>query len=119
MRFLGVGSLNTLFGFAVYSLLALSDLATWKVLIASNLAGITFNFITTGGLVFSDMSLKRVPRFLIFYGVVFMIYLGLIHWLSPVCGGRIWAMAVIMIPMATLTYLLQVWFVFEVRDKAG
>ena len=47
LRFLLAGGLNTLFGFAVYSLFALSDLSTWMVLIASNLAGIAFNFVTT------------------------------------------------------------------------
>ena len=116
VRFLFVGGLNTLFGFAVYSLLALSALSTWMVLIASNLAGIAFNFLTTGGLVFRDMSLSRVPRFLISYGVIFVIYLVLIQWLSPICGGRIWAMTIIVLPMAVLTYILQSWFVFGVRQ---
>ena len=118
VRFLGVGGLNTLFGFAVYSLLCLSDLSTWMVLIVSNSAGMIFNFITTGGLVFNDMSLARVPRFLFFYGVAFVIQLGLIQMLSPVCGGRILAMAIIILPMATLTYFMQAYFVFRVRGKA-
>ena len=114
IRFLFVGGLNTLFGFVVYSLLALSDLSTWIVLIASNVAGMAFNFITTGGLVFRDTNLARVPRFLISYGVIFVIYLALIQWLSPIYGGRIWAMAIIVIPMAVLTYFIQSWFVFRV-----
>ena len=115
LRFLLAGGLNTLFGFAVYSLFALSDLSTWMVLIASNLAGIAFNFVTTGGLVFRDMSLTRVPRFLICYGVIFVIYLVLIEWLSPVTGGRIWAMTIIVLPMAVLTYFIQAWFVFGIN----
>jgi putative flippase GtrA len=112
MRFLLVGGLNTLFGFAVYSLLALSDLSTWMILIASNLAGLAFNFVTTGGLVFRDMSLARVPRFLICYGVIFVIYLVGIELLTPVTDGRIWAMTIILLPMAALTYLIQSRFVF-------
>ena len=119
VKFLGVGGINTLFGLAVYSLLALSDLSTWMVLVASNLAGIAFNFVTTGGLVFRDMSLARVPRFLICYGVIFVIYLALIEALSPVCGGRIWAMTIIVLPMAVLTYFLQAWFVFGVKHRAA
>ena len=114
VRFLFVGGLNTLFGFAIYSLLALSELSTWLVLIASNLAGIAFNFITTGGLVFRDASPSRIPRFIISYGIIFVIYLLLIQWLSPVCGGRIWAMTIIVLPMAILTYFIQSWFVFGV-----
>jgi len=115
VSFLVVGGLNTVFGFAVYSLFALSDLSTWMVLVASNLAGIAFNFVTTGGLVFRDMSLARVPRFLICYGVIFAIYLQLIQWLSPICGGRIWAMTIIVLPMSVLTYFMQSRFVFGVR----
>ena len=111
-RFLLVGGLNTLFGFAIFSILVLTDLSTWLVLIASNIAGIAFNFVTTGGLVFRDMSLSRIPRFLICYGVIFLFYLMLIELLSPLAGGRIWAMAIIVIPMAVLTYFIQSWFVF-------
>jgi putative flippase GtrA len=112
MRFLLIGGLNTLFGFAVYSLLALSDLSTWMILIASNLAGLAFNFVTTGGLVFRDMSLARVPRFLVCYGVIFVIYLVIIELLSPFTDGRILAMTIIVLPMAALTYLIQARFVF-------
>jgi len=115
LRFLFVGGLNTMFGFAVYSLLALSELSTWIVLIIANMAAIAFNFVTTGGLVFRDMSLSRIPRFLLSYGVIFLIYLLLIQWLSPLFGGRIWAMTIIVLPMALLTYFIQSWFVFEVK----
>jgi putative flippase GtrA len=115
VRFLIAGGLNTLFGFVVFSLLALSGLSTWIVLIVSNLAGIAFNFITTGGLVFRDMSLARVPRFLVCYGAIYFIYLELIQWLSPAFGGRIWAMAIIVLPMALLTYFMLSWFVFGVK----
>ena len=104
-----------MFGFAVYSLLALSELSTWIVLIIANMAAIAFNFVTTGGLVFRDMSLSRIPRFLLSYGVIFLIYLLLIQWLSPLFGGRIWAMTIIVLPMALLTYFIQSWFVFEVK----
>jgi|GEM_PF-629539 putative flippase GtrA len=112
VRFLVVGGLNTLFGFVIYSILALSDLSTLMVLIVSNLIGIAFNFVTTGGLVFRDMSLTKIPLFLICYGVIFVIYLELIQWLSPIFGGRIVAMAIIVLPMAVLTYFMQSWFVF-------
>lgn len=117
VRFLFVGGLNTIFGFTVYSLFALSELPTWAVLVTSNLAGIAFNFFTTGGLVFRDLSISRVPRFLFCYGVIFVIYLELIQWLSPIFGGRIWAMAIIVLPMAVLTYFMQLWFVFEVEKN--
>lgn len=113
LRFLAVGGLNTLFGFVVYSLFALTTLETWLVLIISSVAGIAFSFISTGGLVFRDMGLARVPRFILCYAVIVVIYSQLITWLSPICGGRIWAMAIIILPMSLMTYFLQSWFVFR------
>ena len=112
VKFLGVGGLNTLFGFAVYALFALTELSTFMVLLVSNIAGITFNFFTTGGFVFRDLGLARVPRFLISYGAIFVINLKLLEWLAPLYGGRIWAMAIIVLPMALLSYFIQAWFVF-------
>lgn len=111
-RFLVVGALNTLFGFVVYTLFALTPLPTWLVLIAANIITLSFNFATTGGLVFRQAKLRLIPRFLVGYGVVFCIYLGLIHILSPLVGGRIWAMAIIVLPVAALTYVIQLLFVF-------
>jgi putative flippase GtrA len=118
VKFLGVGGLNTLFGFAVYTLFALTELSTFMVLIVSTLAAITFNFFTTGGLVFRDLGLARVPRFLISYAVIFVINLKLIEWVSPLYGGRILAMAIIVLPMALISYFIQAWFVFRVRMNA-
>lgn len=119
-RFIVVGGLNTLFGFIVYSLLALTPLSTWLVLIVANVITITFNFFTTGGIVFRDLSLSRIPRFILVYGVIFISYLELIQWLSPIAGGRIRAMAFIVLPMAALTYLAQAIFVFGGRaNKIG
>ncbi|MDX3877391.1 GtrA family protein [Achromobacter denitrificans] len=116
LRFLVVGALNTLFGFIVYTLFALTPLPTWLVLIAANIITLSFNFATTGGLVFRQVKLRLIPRFLMGYGVVFGVSLGLIHLLSPLVGGRIWAMAIIVLPMAALAYFIQLLFVF-VRPK--
>jgi putative flippase GtrA len=112
VRFLLAGGVNTLFGLAVYSALALTPLPTWAVLVLTNLLGIGFNFLTTGGLVFRDLGLARLPRFVLCYGLVVLIYWVAIKALSPVVGGRIGAMAVVIVPMTALTYLLQSRFVF-------
>ena len=112
VRFLLAGGINTLFGLVVYSALALTPLPTWAVLVLTNLLGIGFNFITTGGLVFRDLGLDRLPRFVLCYGLVVLIYWVAIKALSPVAGGRIGAMAVVIVPMTALTYLLQSRFVF-------
>lgn len=116
VRFLFAGGLNTLFGLAIYSLLALSNWATWLVLIVAQVAATIFSFITTGGIVFQDMRVNVIPRFIISYSLIFIIYLILIQSLSPVCGGRIWAMVIVVAPMAGFTYFIQSHFVFGVTN---
>lgn len=113
VRFVMAGAVNTLFGLGVYSTLALTFLPTWAVLVLTNLLGIGFNFVTTGGLVFRDLGLDRLPRFVLCYGLVVLLYWVVITVLSPVAGGRIGAMAVVIVPMTILTYLLQSRFVFR------
>ena len=113
VKFLLVGALNTIFGFVVYILFALCELSNLMVLIWSYSTAIIFNFYTMGSFVFSDIGVARMPRFIILYATVLIINLKLIEWLSPIYGGRIPAMAIIIMPMACLIYLMQRWFVFR------
>ena len=112
LRFLIVGGVNTLFGLVVYALLALTAMPTWIVLLISNLIGMIFNFFTTGGVVFSDVSISRFPRFFICYGAIYLIYLELINWLDPILNSRIIAMSIIVLPVTVLSYLILNFFVF-------
>lgn len=113
VRYVFVGGMNTVFGFAVYALLAPTSLPTWLLLIIANIAAISFNFATTGSIVFRDLKLQRIPRFLLTYGIIFLIYFGLVEWLSPVIGGRMIAMAVVVLPVSAVNYILQMVFVFK------
>ena len=113
-RFLVAGGVNSAFGLIVYSALALIHaLPTLAVLVITNMLGVVFNFLTTGGLVFRDMGLSRIPRFVLCYVVVVLIYAVLIDRLAPFAGGRIGAMAIVVVPMTVFTYLVQSRFVFR------
>jgi putative flippase GtrA len=115
VRFLAVGGLNTALGYGVYVLFALtlSHLTTWVILILTNVVTISLNFFTTGGLVFRDMRIGRLPTFVAGYIFILLLYGVLIGWLSPVVGGRIVAMTLIVLPMSALTYLIQSSLVFK------
>lgn len=113
LRFLIVGAINTFFGFSVFSALALTELPTWMVLLVSNFIGTLFNFVTTGAIVFKDLDSKKLPRFIIFYIGTYLLYLFSIDLLEPIIGGRILAMAVIVIPMTLLNYLLLKFLIFS------
>ena len=113
LRFLIVGGLNTLFGFTVYAIFAMTEMATSTVLIISNLIGMLFNFFTTGGIVFFDTRISTLPRFLFCYIAIYFIYLELINWLEPILNSRILAMALIILPMTILSYLMLKFFVYR------
>lgn len=78
VRFLLVGLLNTLFGLGAYSLLVWMGLPIWAALVGGNAAGIAFNFFTTGHLVFSEVALGRLPRFVAaYFGLYLVNYVAL------------------------------------------
>jgi putative flippase GtrA len=121
IRFILVGGLNTLFGFLVYSGFILLDSPTWVALLGSNVAGIIFNFFTIGGMVFFDLSPMRFPLFVLSYTAVYVINLELIDLVIAISHGRIAAMehgrivaqAILVLPMAVLSYLILRNYVFR------
>lgn len=119
LRFIVAGVFNTLLGFAVYSAAVLAGLPIWCALIVGNVAGVAFNFVTTGGYVFRSLMLSHLPRFLTAYAIVYFINLKLIGWLSILVPGSIRTQAVLTIPMALFSYFLMKRFVFAGGNKIG
>lgn len=117
MRFLISGGVNTLFGFMVYSVFILAGAAVWLALISGTVIGALFNFLTIGGYVFHDLSLDRVPRFLLCYALVYGINLQALEWLSTVVADKILSQAILVLPIAALSYLLMARFVFVSGNK--
>jgi putative flippase GtrA len=113
MRFLVAGGINTLFGFAVYSFCIIAGIAVWLALLVGMLSGTVFNFITTGGYVFRELSLVRFPRFVICYLLVYGINFLLIELISIWLNSKILSQAIITFPLALLSYFLMVRFVFS------
>jgi putative flippase GtrA len=113
MRFLVAGGINTLFGFAVYSFCIVAGMAVWLALLVGMLSGTVFNFITTGGYVFRELSLVRFPRFVICYFLVYGINFMLIELISIWLNSKILSQAIITFPLALLSYFLMVRFVFS------
>lgn len=112
LRFLIAGGFNTLFGWLVYSTAVLSGAPAWLALIASMIAGIGFNFISLGTYAFRDMALKRLPKFVLSYGFIYVTNLVCLKLISPYVNQPIWAQLVLTPPMAILSYLLLSRMVF-------
>jgi putative flippase GtrA len=112
-KFIISGSLNTCFGLLVFAALDITNLETWKLLLLSNLAGIIFNFISYGNIVFKDIAPRTFIKYLITYLIMYFIQLILIKLLEPYIHGRVIAMIVILIPMTIVNYYLLKKFVFK------
>lgn len=113
-RFLIVGVVNTAFGFAVFSLAVFFNATTWQALLAGNLAGILFNFMTIGGIVFQNISPDRFLRFAAAYLGIFLINLKSIELITyELATNRIVAQAILTAPMAVLSYFVMSRLVFS------
>jgi putative flippase GtrA len=115
LRFLLVGLLNTGFGYAAFAGLTLLGSAPLAALVGATLAGMAFNFQTLGRLVFRTNG--RVWRFIMVYAAVLDVnWLGL--WaLREVGVGALAAQAVLVLPMAGLSFAGQRWLVFSGGGK--
>lgn len=117
MRFLVAGGVNTLFGFVVYSAAITIGAAAWLALLTGTVAGIVFNFFTTGGYVFRALSPARLSRFIICYLFVYGFNLGLLELLSIWVNNKTLSQFILTFPMAILSYFLMARFVFSTKKK--
>lgn len=112
VRFLFAGVLNTLFGFAVFSAAIWADYPVWAALVFSNVAGVVFNFFTTGGYAFRNRVASRFPFFALAYLVVYGVNWALIQTIKPWVPGAVAAQALLTVPIALLSYVIMSRLVF-------
>lgn len=112
LRFLVAGGVNTLFGYAVYGAGIIAGAPVWLALLIGMLAGTAFNFVTTGGYAFRQLALRRYPRFVACYLVVYGVNLGLFRLLSLWIRSELGVQALLLVPLALLSYMLMARFVF-------
>ena len=112
LRFVMVGVLNTCFGYSVFALLVWLGAPYQLATAVSTLAGIAFNFQTTGRLVFSGAPWPRLIRFAAVYALIYLLNISGIALLLRLNVNVYAAYALLIPPLAVLTYLLHKKFVF-------
>ena len=112
LRFLVAGAANTLFGFAIYCAALFVGLPVWAALLVGTVAGTLFNFVTTAGYVFQQLTLSRLPRFLFCYALVYVVNLGLIRVLFLWLHDEKLSQLVLVFPVALFSYALMSRLVF-------
>jgi putative flippase GtrA len=117
IRFAIAGAVNTAFGFGVYSGLVLLGMPAFLSLLVATVAGVFFNFLTFGAYAFRKLAARRLPRFLVAYGFIYLINLALLEGLRAATGlGPIPAQLACLVVVAPAAYLILKAKVF--RDPA-
>lgn len=106
VKFLGVGVLNTAFGFAAYGVLLWLGLSPQPALAGSYGLGVLWNYTTHARLVFQARGLGRLApygaAYTLLYGLNALALAGLLRAGMPALGAQ----AVLVLPMAMLAFVL-------------
>jgi len=113
MRFLLVGGFNTVFGYSLFALLTWLGLPYPAAIGLATIVGVAVNFQTTGRLVFGEASWHRSGRFVAVYMFTYVVNVASVALLLKLELNVYMANALVLVPLAVLTYLLQRTFVFN------
>jgi putative flippase GtrA len=113
LRFLAVGVLNSLFGYGIFATLLLAGMHYSLALLLATVAGVLFNFKTTGILVFGSRDNRLLFRFVATYAVVYAVNVSLLKALLLAGLDPYLAGALLVLPVATLAFVLNRKLVFN------
>jgi putative flippase GtrA len=112
VRFLLVGVLNTAFGYGLFCLLIYLGMFYVIASLISTVAGVLFNFITTGNLVFGSRDKSKLSRFIAVYVITFFVNLLALNLFNSSGINLYFGAGVMILPSALLAFLLQKYYVF-------
>jgi putative flippase GtrA len=106
-RFFVSGGANMTFGFVAYALLVWAGLPIALALLVATVAGVFFNFFTFGGYTFRKLEARRLPRFLVAYGCIYLLNLLLLEAIIRLAGlGPIVAQLAALVVVAPTVYFV-------------
>jgi putative flippase GtrA len=113
VNFILVSTLNTAFGFTVFSAFIGSGLTYTMAIALSTISGVLFNFQTIGRLVFKDSNWRRLARFIAVYLFLYGLNVLGVSALINLSLNVYLAYALLIGPVAFLGYILQKHLVFN------
>jgi putative flippase GtrA len=115
-RFLLIGGVNTLFGYAIFLAGLLAGLPPEAALAIATLLGALFNYVLTARFVFGHRAADRLPVFAMAYGGLYAINAAAIRILVQAGASAALAQAALTPAMAAVAFLLFRNVVFR-RDR--
>lgn len=113
VRFLLVGLLNTAFSYGLFAILINFEVPYPVAIGVATVLGIIFNFQTTGRIVFGSAQLSKMRRFALVYAVIYCLNILGVALLLLLELNIYIANALLILPLALLTYTLQQKLVFQ------
>ena len=113
IRFLLVGLVNTLFGYSIFVGLSLAGTSYYLSTLLATILGVLFNFKTIGKLVFKNHDNKLIFGFIAVYIAIYLLNITSLNLLLFLGINVLTAQAVLILPLALLSYSLNKIFVFK------
>ena len=118
-RFLLVGGINTLFGYLIFSVLILLKLHFSIASLLGTILGVIFNYFTTGRIVFNHRDTRLIVKFFGVYGITYLVNLFFLNIFDKLHMNMLLAGAILIFPIALLSYFLNKKFVFKGTNGAN
>jgi putative flippase GtrA len=117
IKFLAVGAINTAFNYGIYVFLIFIGFGYAIATTVSFVIGLIFNFKTQGIFVFNTKSNKPFYLYLISWLGIYFLNLALLGWLIKIGINSYLAGALLVPPIAVLSFVVLKFVVF--REKNG
>ena len=115
-RFILIGILNTIFGYGVYAALILTSVEYHVALTVSTILGVLFNFKTTGTIVFRNNKKRLIFRFVVMYGIIYVLNQIVLTLLVRANINELVSQAIVLPVMVVLAFSMNRRFVFKRYD---
>lgn len=113
IRFLIVGSINTLFGYLIFVLFIYLNVHYTMAALLSTILGILFNFKTTGRLVFGNKDNMLIFKFFGVYTITYLINIAALRVFKLYKFDMYLAGFLLLPPTAVIAFTLNKKFVFK------
>lgn len=117
VRFLVVGLLNTIFGYALYLVGIFLGAAPGVALAVATIIGAVFNYFSTGSLVFANSGVRRLPLFLAAYLVIYLGNVAALHALISAGSSASLAQGILLPLVAASSFIIFKFLIFRPEFK--
>jgi putative flippase GtrA len=117
-KFILIGIINTAFGYGVFVTVDLVTGSWGGAVIAMNILGVAFNYITTGRLVFAHRGVKALAPFALGYGAVLVLNLVILQTLTRLGVSALRAQAITIPWLVAFSYMINRLIVFRPRHES-